>query len=113
MLCCVFVLLLGVVLLLSNLAYNLHSLQIKGYSLKLSIAARGSTQAAEFRAKLSGAAELKYCNIINDGTEATLVLENPVGSGSFITYGCLCKMVSDRSQQSLLNCEFFLVSRTT
>ena len=73
---------------------------MKDYHLKVTIVARGNTESSSFTANINSlkpanSLDLKYCNVSNGDKTATVILESPVGSGNFITYGCLCKMVSD------------------
>ena len=72
-------------------------MQVKDYNIKITLAARGNTVNSQFTVKSDSTAaqlELRYCNVYHNKQTATVILENPVGSENFITYGSLCTLVS-------------------
>ncbi|XP_067934443.1 isoleucine--tRNA ligase, cytoplasmic-like [Watersipora subatra] len=70
--------------------------EVKGYKLKLTIAARGSTDATVFAALQSSKdAGFLYCNVTDGSQTGTVILESVVGSGKLITYGRLCQMITE------------------
>ena len=77
-------------------------MQVKDYNIKITLAARGNTVNSQFTDKSDSTQaaqlELRYCNVYHNKQTATVILENPVGSGNFITYGSLCTLVSIKRQ---------------